>query len=42
MPLLDAASGPVVSNLGHGNRRVLEAMRVQAEAVTFAYPGRRE
>ena len=36
---LDASSGPVVSNLGHGNRRVLEAMRVQAEAVTFAYPG---
>jgi adenosylmethionine-8-amino-7-oxononanoate aminotransferase len=36
---LDASSGPVVSNLGHGNRRVLEAMRVQAEAVTLAYPG---
>ena len=36
---LDASSGPVVSNLGHGNRRVLEAMRAQAERVTFAYPG---
>jgi adenosylmethionine-8-amino-7-oxononanoate aminotransferase len=36
---LDASSGPVVSNLGHGNRRVLEAMRAQAEQVTFAYPG---
>jgi adenosylmethionine-8-amino-7-oxononanoate aminotransferase len=36
---LDASSGPVVSNLGHGNRRVLQAMRAQAEAVTFAYPG---
>jgi adenosylmethionine-8-amino-7-oxononanoate aminotransferase len=36
---LDASSCPVVSNLGHGNRRVLEAMRAQAEQVTFAYPG---
>src|SRR5688572_7279279 len=36
---LDASSGPVVSNLGHGNRRVLAAMRAQAERVTFAYPG---
>ena len=36
---LDASSGPVVSNLGHGNRRVLEAMRAQADKVTFAYPG---
>lgn len=36
---LDASSGPVVSNLGHGNRRVLDAMQAQAEQVTFAYPG---
>jgi adenosylmethionine-8-amino-7-oxononanoate aminotransferase len=36
---LDASSGPVVSNLGHGNPRVLAAMRAQAEQVTFAYPG---
>jgi adenosylmethionine-8-amino-7-oxononanoate aminotransferase len=36
---LDASSGPVVSNLGHGNRRVLEAMTAQAARVTFAYPG---
>jgi adenosylmethionine-8-amino-7-oxononanoate aminotransferase len=36
---LDASSGPVVSNLGHGNRRVLQAMQAQAAAVTFAYPG---
>ena len=35
---LDASSGPVVSNLGHGNARVLAAMRVQAEAVAFAFP----
>ncbi len=35
---LDASSGPVVSNLGHGNRRVLDAMRAQAEAYAFAYP----
>ena len=35
---IDASSGPVVSNLGHGNRRVLDAMRDQAEAVAFAFP----
>lgn len=35
---MDASSGPVVSNLGHGNRRVLDAMREQAEAVAFAFP----
>lgn len=35
---LDASSGPVVSNLGHGNRRVLEAMARQAAEVAFAYP----
>jgi adenosylmethionine-8-amino-7-oxononanoate aminotransferase len=36
---LDGSSGPVVSNLGHGNRRVLDAMHAQAERATFAYPG---
>lgn len=35
---MDASSGPVVSNLGHGNRRVLDAMAAQAEAVAFAFP----
>jgi adenosylmethionine-8-amino-7-oxononanoate aminotransferase len=35
---LDATSGAVVTNIGHGNARVLEAMRQQAERVTFAYP----
>ena len=35
---LDATSGAVVVNIGHGNARVLEAMRAQAQRVTFAYP----
>lgn len=35
---LDATSGAVVTNIGHGNRRVLAAMHEQAERVTFAYP----
>ncbi len=35
---LDASSGPVASNLGHGNPRVLAAMRQQAEAACFAHP----
>lgn len=33
-----ASSGPVASNLGHGNPRVLEAMRRQAERAAFAFP----
>ena len=33
---IDASSGPVVSNIGHGNRRVLAAMIEQAEKVAFA------
>lgn len=35
---IDVSSGPVANNLGHGNRRVLDAMQRQAEAVTFAFP----
>src|SRR3954452_19183183 len=35
---LDASSGPVVSNLGHGNKRVLDAMARQAADVAFAFP----
>jgi adenosylmethionine-8-amino-7-oxononanoate aminotransferase len=35
---IDATSGPVVVNIGHGNPRVLRAMREQAERATFAYP----
>jgi len=34
---LDGSSGAVVTSIGHGNPRVLEAMRVQSEKVTFAY-----
>lgn len=36
---IDVSSGPVVSNLGHGNRRVLDAMQAQAEKAAFAFPG---
>jgi adenosylmethionine-8-amino-7-oxononanoate aminotransferase len=35
---IDCTSGPVAVNLGHGNERVLRAMREQAERVCFAYP----
>jgi len=33
---LDASSGPVTCNIGHGNRHVLEAMQKQANKVCFA------
>jgi adenosylmethionine-8-amino-7-oxononanoate aminotransferase len=33
---IDACSGPVVSNIGHGNHRVLEAMVAQAKKVAYA------
>ena len=36
--LIDASSGPVASNLGHGNPRVLDAMMRQAREAAFAYP----
>lgn len=39
---IDATSGPVAVNLGHGNRRVLDAMRKQAAQVCFAYPSQFE
>lgn len=35
--LIDLSSGPVVSNIGHGNARVAEAMARQARTVDFAY-----
>ena len=35
---LDATAGAVVANIGHGNPRVLAAMKAQADKVTFAYP----
>ncbi len=34
---IDASSGPVVSNIGHGNHRVAEAMAEQAKRLDFAY-----
>lgn len=34
---IDASSGPMVSNIGHSNPRVLDAMRRQMETATFAY-----
>src|SRR5216684_7479696 len=33
---IDASSGPVVSNIGHGNERVVRAMAEQARKVAFA------
>lgn len=35
---IDVTSGPVAVNLGHGNERVLQAMREQSARVCFAYP----
>jgi adenosylmethionine-8-amino-7-oxononanoate aminotransferase len=34
---LDGCSGAMVSNIGHGNRRVLEAMRQQMQRANFGY-----
>ncbi len=34
---IDASSGPVVSNIGHGNVRVAQAMADQARTMDFAY-----
>lgn len=39
---IDVSSGPVANNLGSGNKAVLEAMRKQAEACAFAFPGQFE
>ena len=39
---IDVSSGPVANNLGSGNRRVLDAMRTQAELAAFAFPGQFE
>lgn len=35
---IDASSGPVVSNIGHGNERVAEAMAAQARTMPYAFP----
>ncbi|MDH3490944.1 MAG: aspartate aminotransferase family protein [Gammaproteobacteria bacterium] len=34
---IDASSGPIVSNIGHSNPRVLAAMKLQMDRATFAY-----
>ena len=34
---IDGSSGAMVANIGHGNERVLAAMRAQMEKATFAY-----
>ncbi len=34
---IDVSSGPVVSNIGHGNERVAAAMAAQARTMDFAY-----
>lgn len=34
---IDVSSGPIVSNIGHGNARVADAMAAQAKRVDFAY-----
>lgn len=34
---IDASSGPVVSNIGHGNTRVADAMAAQAKTVDYAF-----
>lgn len=35
---IDASSGPVVSNIGHGREEVAKALYRQAKTVDFAYP----
>ena len=34
---IDGSSGPMVSNIGHGNRHVIDAMKKQMDKVSFAY-----
>ncbi|HEX7718526.1 MAG TPA: aminotransferase class III-fold pyridoxal phosphate-dependent enzyme, partial [Woeseiaceae bacterium] len=34
---IDGSSGPMVSNIGHSNPRVLAAMKRQMDKATFAY-----
>lgn len=36
--LIDASSGPVAVNIGHGNTRVWDAIETQARQVSFAFP----
>jgi adenosylmethionine-8-amino-7-oxononanoate aminotransferase len=39
---LDASSGPVASNLGHGHPRIIAAIEAQARQAVFAYPSQFE
>ncbi|RUX69489.1 aminotransferase class III-fold pyridoxal phosphate-dependent enzyme, partial [Mesorhizobium sp. M7A.F.Ca.CA.004.08.2.1] len=34
---IDGSSGPMVANIGHSNRNVLDAMKRQMDRATFAY-----
>ena len=34
---IDGSSGAMVSNIGHSNRRVLDAMKAQMDKATFGY-----
>ncbi len=34
---IDASAGPQTANIGHGNKRVVEAMAAQAQRVAFAF-----
>ena len=34
---IDASSGPMVSNIGHGNARVADAMAAQARTLDYAF-----
>ncbi len=34
---IDASAGPQTANIGHGNKRVVQAMAAQAERVAFAF-----
>lgn len=34
---IDATSGPVACGIGHGNKRVIEAIRTQAQKLEYAY-----
>jgi adenosylmethionine-8-amino-7-oxononanoate aminotransferase len=34
---IDGSSGPMVANIGHSNRNVLDAMKRQMDKTTFAY-----
>ncbi|MGH2544570.1 MAG: aminotransferase class III-fold pyridoxal phosphate-dependent enzyme, partial [Ardenticatenaceae bacterium] len=36
---LDFASQLMNVNIGHGNRKVIEAIKAQAEELVYAYPG---